>query len=669
MTAMWSCALAQTGRPRTPSSLPAHNGTSQSDTTSHEPEGIDYDHVDEADSTLCNAVHIFAPSRREVKLFAIAHPVINPTGMAFHDPLDRFDGDYYLGRGLGRCHQSVMPRPAELGFRYQADANAGLTRHLGTPALYQVQRPFTTLGYASTVSKDLLNVKVAHTQNIMPRWNVAFDVDAIKREGVYSNSGVASTFFDVTTNYYSADSRYQIQAGVVRNKQTQEENGGVENDTTCWLTPNRAGVPVKMYDAANEWRDFTLFIHQSFNTVRQFETIRPRQEIVDGDTLVRLDTLQPPKPHVYNTGVFGLDLQMDRHRRNFYDNSPTADRYDTCFFSTARSWDSTRVANLSADLYWTNDAYMSHRWVNPLVISGGLKPQLSTVRHTDSLTVDQFFSVEAHAEGRFELKKFRLEAEASEVTGSHRNGDYRLRARMLLGQSFSLEAMSQAQAPDYFYYHYISNNYQWQKSDYRKVKEQLVAARYELQRPDSASGFFRALALQAQGQMISDNVWLSSAYQPEQGSATGLLGQLTLSARMQAGWFHFDMQQTLQHSTDPQVVRVPLFASKNSLYADVKVFHGALWLQTGLDLRYHTRYYADGWNPALGAFYRQDEVLIGNYLWADFFATIQVKQASIYLKVAHFNAPLEQNPRYFVLPHHPGEDLGVFWGVNWKFFN
>jgi hypothetical protein len=54
---------------------------------------------------------------------------------------------------------------------------------------------------------------------------------------------------------------------------------------------------------------------------------------------------------------------------------------------------------------------------------------------------------------------------------------------------------------------------------------------------------------------------------------------------------------------------------------------------------------------------------------ADFWLTLQIKRATIYAKVSHFNAPLERHPSYFSLPHYPMEDLGVYWGVVWKFFN
>ena len=92
---------------------------------------------------------------------------------------------------------------------------------------------------------------------------------------------------------------------------------------------------------------YWVFVRQSFNTVRQFEWYRPiKESYVDTiaeydtvklqvydtvahdtverdsvavtyrhelrDTIVGYDTLQPYDPHVYNTGVLGLELQWDK---------------------------------------------------------------------------------------------------------------------------------------------------------------------------------------------------------------------------------------------------------------------------------------------------------------------------------------------------------------------
>ena len=115
------------------------------------------------------------------------------------------------------------------------------------------------------------------------------------------------------------------------------------------------------------------------------------------------------------------------------------------------------------------------------------------------------------------------------------------------------------------------------------------------------------------------------------------------------------MQQHIQYSSNQEQIRVPLFASKNSLYTDFKVFNGALHVQTGFDLRYHTKFYADAYDPTLGIFYRQDDEQVGNYLWADFFLNLQIKRATIYVKAGHFNTP-RPNP-YLIPPNPPPQNV------------
>lgn len=675
---------------------PNSNGI-PSDTTgeSNAALGIDYDHVEEADSVLCNAIYLFDPIHIQTKVPRVNHPKLDPSGIAYPNPLDALDGEYYLGLGsLGQAHINLYPTlDRGIGFRFQQDVNEGLRKAFGMPQMRLVQRPFTILGFSSSLHQDY-QVKVTHTQNIKPRWNIGFDVDLISREGVYTQSGVKSSFFDITTNYYSKDSRYQIEASLVRNCLSEEENGGVADDETCWNTSNRAGVPVNMYSAANEWKDLSLNVHQTYNTVKQFEYYRPItipvwDTIADTtwaknnksdsiltmgsiihkrDSITGYDTIQPHAPHIFNSGVFGIDFRAGNNRRNFYDNEPNPLSYPNFFYDNTSTFDSTRIGRIRADLYWTNDAYMDHKWKNPLVLLGGISPQMTRIRYTDSLSTDRLFSTALFAQCTISVKEnISLSAKVEEMTGGYQNGDFRMHVAAELGKNLRLEGLSEAYAPDYFYAHYLSNNYAWDNASFNKIKVQQATARYCYEGSDSS--ILSQLNVKAQGSLITDNVWLNSNLLPTQGNETGSLLQGIVSGKMVFKWLHVDFQEMLQYSTNNNVMRVPLFASKNSIYADLKVFQGALWLQTGFDVRYHTRYYADGWSPALGAFYRQDEVQVGGYVWADFFATIQVKQASIYARVVHFNAPLEKSPSYFLLPHHPGEDLGVYFGVIWKFFN
>ena len=168
---------------------------------------------------------------------------------------------------------------------------------------------------------------------------------------------------------------------------------------------------------------------------------------------------------------------------------------------------------------------------------------------------------------------------------------------------------------------------------------------------------------------VVNNVWIEDSTTVVQNGGSAWLFQSRLNATLHWKWFHYDMQHLFQYSTDQNQVRVPLFATKNSIYADVKIFKGALRAQFGIDLRYHTAFYADAYNPYTGTFYRQNDFKVGNYLWGDIFINLQVKRASIFAKAGHLNALWEGHPNYYLLPHYPGNNFGFYYGLIWKFFD
>ena len=100
------------------------------------------------------------------------------------------------------------------------------------------------------------------------------------------------------------------------------------------------------------------------------------------------------------------------------------------------------------------------------------------------------------------------------------------------------------------------------------------------------------------------------------------------------GGFHLDNRVLLQWSTNQEVVPVPLLGAYLSYYYEFWVVRDVLRLQIGLDGRYHTRYRAPSYNPALSAFYNQREVEVGNYPYVDAFAMAKWKRMRIFLEVS-----------------------------------
>ena len=676
---------------------PVSDTTARSDTASADgmPKGIEY-HEDIPDSILQASVFFFHRLPMEVKIMALEHPQLTPTGAQFCDPLDALNGDYYLNVSeLGHPHYSLFPTfDGAPGMAYKPNIFPQFFKTPENIYFYQVQKPYTLLAYHSSLNKDY-QIHVTHTQNINQRWNYALDYHLFSPTGAFANSSATDHLVDITTNYYSHDARYQLSAGFIFQKFVLGENGGLSN-LDAFIDKrlsNMSGLPVNDNRRLSLSNNITLFVNQSFNTVRQFEWYRPiREQVIDTivthdtlhlsrldsltsdsvqfdsittstdyrlrDTIVGYDTIQPHKPHSYNTGVLAFDIRWERQKYRFTDSS--------------------LYNQFSALLYWTNDAYPDHRWHNPLKLYGGIRPQISFLQHDTAIYSSATLSeVAIYPFARMVLSPWKAVALDILAEATPNFSDYNLDARMELPfrdslgntiRSLTLRAVVKACGPELIY------TAQQQRHNYN-VNTPIHSVDTRKLSLDYQHGDLFDLHLAAQH--TSHNIWFEKTtladstvtlipHQPD-GGAFLLQGRLNLYLTI-TRWLHFDMQQMVQHSSNQDLIRVPLFASKNSLYTDFYLFHRVLHTQVGVDLRYHTAYKADGYDPTLGVFYRQNEVEVGNYIWADFFINLQIKRASIYAKAGHLNSYLEQQA-HCIIPGYPSKQFGFYFGLTWKFFD
>ncbi|MBQ0016591.1 MAG: hypothetical protein KBT04_06370 [Bacteroidales bacterium] len=638
-------------------SYPSSNNEESSDTSSQEPtaRGIEY-HVDIPDSTLLGGTYIFHYRPHCTKIEQISYPSFSASSVQNFDPLEAINGNFYLSKGtLGQAHYATYPMfEAFRAWRYQPDIMAGYSKTPTSVRFFQAQRPYTTLTYQSSLKSEYL-VRASHTQNIMPRWNVSFDVDFYNPDAIYANSDVKNTMLDITSNYYSADARYQVYFGYILQKYRMGENGGLMDDayfTDNASQSNLSGLPVVSNTLRSNMVQHQLFTHHTYSLVREIPTPRQRYRVEVSaddsnmlDTIYWTDTLPAHAFKVFNAGVLGLDADLDMWKR-------------VCV-------DSIQTNRFSAQFYWTNDAYHDSRWHNPLKITLGIQPQLVRVNERDSI-FSTFTTISPFARVVQTMGTSSFSAQVQYAIGdNYMNGD----GEALLGWSMPLDSVRtiqvqasyQSRAADYFYHHYHCAGLLWDMASLRKTDVLRVAAHYE---------HTSMLQLELAANRVAHAVWISPNLSPTQADGSAWLFQFKMEHHSKLwGWLCYDMQQLVQYSTDPDQIRVPTWSSKNSLYTDVVVFKNALTLQVGLDVRYFTRFLADGYISELGAFVRQDDVKIGNYLWGDFFVNLQLKRAIIYAKLGHLNSFWETNPNYFTLPHYPGNKFGFYYGVTWKFFD
>ncbi len=618
-------------------------------------KGIEF-HKDIPDTTLLGGTYRFYFTPNKVKIDLVEYPTFSATGMQFIDKLDRLDGNYYISKGtIGQIHQIITPTfDGKRQWHYQPNLTPGYSKQPYTICFYQAKRPYTLLSYTSSLNKEYC-VHASHTQNIHPRWNVSIDIDFINPEDIYANSNVMNTYADVTTNYYSKDSRYQLYGGMILQKQRISENGGLTSDdlfSTYSQLNNLTSLPVVSMNNGSIFKDLTLFAHQSYNTVRQVTTTVKRTRIelskTDSatlDTIEYVDTLQPSPFKLLNSGVIAFDIAYHRWNRQYLD--------------------SIQTHTLSTRLFWTNDAYPDSRFHNTAKTTIGIKPEFIGINEHDT-AYHSFASLSPYFIEQIALPFGTISGEAEyTIGGGHLNGNN----RMALNYTHHIDSCHNAtllieysnKAADYFYYHYTSNDLIWHCPNLNKTNTLRLDLSYR---------YSNIMTANITATNINNYVFLDENIRPHQANNNIYLLQGKILHHTELWHFlHWDMQHTLQYSSNSDDLAVPLFATKNSIYTDFHIFHHALLVQAGLDLRYHTAYYADAYSPAAGAFYRQKQVKIGNYLWGDIFLNLQLQRAVIYLKLGHVNSIWETHPNFFTLPHYPGNKFGFYYGVVWKFFD
>ena len=646
-------------------------------------KGLEY-HEEIPDSVLRSKVFFFHYQPHSTKLFEVWNPSLDPTGRQYGgDPLDDMNGNYYLGKGsLGHAHYGLFPTLAGgLDYRLQDEE---FEAYLKTPAnvrFYQVLTPYSVLEYNNTLKKDYL-IHLAHTQNIIPGWNVAFDYRLINPEGVLSGSGAKNHYLDVTTNYFSVDSRLQAQAGFIWQSFSMGENGGLTDDSylTDNLMGNFAGLPVKLYGSGSEHSRHNAFARVTYNLVRQveryrerdsltvrYDTLRADSVVLVTDTLTVVDTLRVGTPHILNAGVFGIEGSYSHWYR------------EARLTSFA---DSARWSEACATLFWTNDAYLDHRWHNPLKVTLGITPRrLEAIVRTDTANVHDTLVASAvlNPFAKVELQLWRATLTA------HAELDNTLKALSPLVKESDLHGHATLFIPlssDSLSRQEIRNSgleltaaFQRAVPSVRMIQAlgtalvPIKSERYGLHLfHNTPEGLLRQVDLSLSASHMDHNVWYDTLLTAHVGSSDLWLGQAALTLRLAWGWLHLDMQHLLQHSTDSEQLPVPRWTSKNSLYVDLTLFGKALRMQVGADVRYFSRFTPNGYDPGTGIFYHQD-VETGNNFWGDLFINLQVKRATIFLKAGHLNALWESHPSYFLLPHYPSHQFALHWGMTWHFFD
>jgi len=158
---------------------------------------------------------------------------------------------------------------------------------------------------------------------------------------------------------------------------------------------------------------------------------------------------------------------------------------------------------------------------------------------------------------------------------------------------------------------------------------------------------------------------------PEQTSEPLMTGTAYVEKDMRWRIFGFRFRLYGQYSTNESIIPLPAFAGFQSTYLETWVVKNVLNMQLGWNVMFNTKYYAYAYMPATGMFYLQDEKLIGNYPFFDFFMNFQINRARVFVKTDGLNTVFNDfiGKRNYLAHRYPTNDYRIKFGVSWTFYD
>ena len=603
--------------------------------------------VDENDSI---DVFYYQGSLLNLKLDSLTHIDTTITQVHQYDRVFRGNNSFSTLSNVGFAHTNLSFSPFVLsGF---SNSWPYYRRYLFTNKkikYYKLSKPYTGLFYVMGPKKEQ-EFQVIFSRNLYKGVTFGMNLNLVSSRGSYKRSRSNNNNGYVTLGYITPARRYAVNVNYMFNKMIMQENGGIADDS--YFSDNRetdrSVIPVNLANAENTLKETSVFVEQFFNLSKP---------VPKNDTVNRLD--------------LGSIFYSWHYKKDYYlftDNDPLASFYDTLLvpLDSMQTYDSTGLRFVTNKIGWTSVGYQENMDEKPFYVYANLAHDLITRRLPFDTVETTWNQMNVSGGIGINIKEsFYLKGTGYLYFGGYNSGDFGVKGtvnqyigninRNLGEMVLSMEIISKT--PWWFYNSSNSNHFRW-SNNLNKETYLILTGTYSFKNINAGVNFTT----------VKNFTYLNDSIKPEQLDKAGTVMKIFLQGNIPIAKFGINTKLMYQTTSRPNIIRIPTFHGAMNLYFRSPVFKRAATLQTGFQLRYFTAYYANAYMPELRAFYLQNDVQIGNYLWADYYITLKVKRARLFLKIANVTGYFEGN-NYWVAPHYPDRDARFYFGVSWRFYD
>ena len=526
---------------------------------------------------------------------------------------------------------------------------------------YNTKTPYAKLEYRSALptyyEEDYF--KALFTMNANKATNFGGLVNLIYGRGQYANQSSRMLNGGFWGSYNGK--HYSAQGVVMFNNFKNHESGGITDRNyildptslvgTADLTP--VNIPVNL-DAISGYSNNIYYFNHKYSIGVE------KERKVSNDSIV-IDYI----PVTSFTHTVKLE---DTYRRYVESDSVTSGFYDHNYYSGQATQDSTRYWSLKNSLAFTLEEKFNR--LMRFGLTGFVEYDLRRfAQFSDTLSSNAY---ENHLKVGAVIFKREGEQFTFDATGEIYLLGPRAGELALFGGVQSVFPLSAKdtmlisarggffnESCDYFSTTYFSNHFQW-RSDFNNDLRARIEGRLALPTRDISIG--------VKLENITNYIYFDKQALPAQYDGNIQVIAADLKANLYTWRIHLDNQVVYQYTSDAAILPLPDFALYCNLYYKDTWFK-VLHTQLGVSMRYHTAYYGNTYMPAIGAFYLQNDYLIGDYPEMNVYLNFHLKRMRFYFQYANLNATLFGGSNYFSMPYYPQNPATFQFGLSWTFYD
>jgi hypothetical protein len=515
---------------------------------------------------------------------------------------------------------------------------------------YHAPTPLTEMMYKTAFEQGQL-LDAFFTTNISKQFNFSIAYKGLRSLGKYQHILTSTGNFRFTSNYSTKNDRYQARTHIYMQDILNQENGGLTDEGIQNFESgeeeflDRSVFDPNFDNAENILRGKRFYLEHQYNLIHKQDSTS--KNILSIGNIISLEDKYYQFDQTTRSEYFGNSFRESGLKDRF-----TLENFYNRFFLNFKN---DVVGDLTFNLDYNNYNYGYNSLVilNNQTIINRLKGNIINLGGIYKNKIGQF-----NVKGELGIN----------ITGDFVGNFFNAQASYKLTEDIGVQGIfnTSSQSPNYnwllFQSDYVS--YNWNNTNrYDNVSAQQLA--FELTSQKLANISFDYSTITNYSYFSKDE---SSSVKPMQSNLTINYLRLKVNREIKYGKFALDNTVMYQQVLNgDNIINVPQFITRNTLYFSDDLFKKAMFFQTGITFNYFAKYNMNGYDPLLSEFYVQNDTELGGFPRLDFFINAKIRQTRIYLKAEHFNSSFT-GYNYYSAPNYPYRDFTVRFGLVWNFF-